>query len=49
MGPEAPSTSSTARHGLLADPDERHQKLIDDYKAHFANPYSAADGATSTT
>jgi len=24
-------------------PDERRQKLIDDYKAHFANPYSAAE------
>src|SRR6201989_1382859 len=24
-------------------PEERRQKLIDDYKAHFANPYSAAE------
>jgi propionyl-CoA carboxylase beta chain len=24
-------------------PDERRAKLIDDYKAHFANPYSAAE------
>jgi propionyl-CoA carboxylase beta chain len=24
-------------------PDERRQRLIDDYKAHFANPYSAAE------
>jgi propionyl-CoA carboxylase beta chain len=24
-------------------PDERRQKLIDDYKTHFANPYSAAE------
>jgi propionyl-CoA carboxylase beta chain len=24
-------------------PDQRRQKLIDDYKAHFANPYSAAE------
>src|SRR4051795_7122908 len=24
-------------------PDERRQKLIDDYKAHFANPYAAAE------
>ena len=24
-------------------PEERRAKLIDDYKAHFANPYSAAE------
>ncbi len=24
-------------------PDTRRQKLIEDYKAHFANPYSAAE------
>ena len=24
-------------------PDARRQKLIDDYKAHFANPYVAAE------
>jgi propionyl-CoA carboxylase beta chain len=24
-------------------PDERRQKLIEDYKAHFANPYAAAE------
>jgi len=24
-------------------PDERRQKLMDDYKARFANPYSAAE------
>ncbi len=24
-------------------PDERRQKLISDYKARFANPYSAAE------
>ena len=33
--PPRPQTSPT--------PDERRQKLIDDYKAHFANPYSAAE------
>jgi propionyl-CoA carboxylase beta chain len=26
-----------------ADPDERRKTLIDDYKAHFANPYIAAE------
>jgi propionyl-CoA carboxylase beta chain len=24
-------------------PDERREKLIDDYKARFANPYTAAE------
>ena len=31
------------RHRRVADPDERREKLIDDYKARFANPYSAAE------
>ncbi len=30
-------------------PEERRQKLIDDYKAHFANRTSAASAATSMT
>ena len=37
----APPSSSNSTSSPT--PDERRQKLIDDYKAHFANPYSAAE------
>ena len=32
-----------ARSRRRPTPDERRQKLIDDYKARFANPYTAAE------
>jgi propionyl-CoA carboxylase beta chain len=44
MGPEGAVNIIYRRD--IADsptPDERRAKLIDDYKAHFANPYSAAE------
>jgi propionyl-CoA carboxylase beta chain len=44
MGPEG-AVNIIYRRELVASPtpDERRQKLIADYKAHFANPYSAAE------
>jgi propionyl-CoA carboxylase beta chain len=44
MGPEG-AVNIIYRKDLASSPtpDERRQKLIDDYKAHFANPYSAAE------
>jgi propionyl-CoA carboxylase beta chain len=44
MGPEG-AVNIIYRRDLQQSPtpDERRQKLIDDYKAHFANPYSAAE------
>ena len=44
MGPEG-AVNIIYRRDLAASPtpDERRQKLIDDYKARFANPYSAAE------
>ena len=44
MGPEGAVNIIYRRH--LADsptPEERRSKLIADYKAHFANPYAAAE------
>ena len=42
--PRARSTSSTAATSPQSPtPDERREKLIDDYKARFANPYTAAE------
>jgi propionyl-CoA carboxylase beta chain len=44
MGPRARSTSSTAATSpARRRPTTRRQKLIDDYKARFANPYAAAE------
>ena len=37
------STIDGPAHTLYFEPYERRQKLIDDYKARFANPYSAAE------
>ena len=44
MGPEG-AVNIIYRRDLAASPtpDERRQKLMDDYKARFANPYSAAE------
>src|SRR3954465_4688773 len=44
MGPEG-AVNIIYRRDLQKSPtpDERRSKLIDDYKAHFANPYSAAE------
>jgi propionyl-CoA carboxylase beta chain len=44
MGPEG-AVNIIYRKDIAQSPtpDERRQKLIDDYKAHFANPYSAAE------
>src|SRR5437764_3228400 len=44
MGPEG-AVNTIFRRDLQTSPtpDERRSKLIDDYKAHFANPYSAAE------
>jgi propionyl-CoA carboxylase beta chain len=44
MGPEG-AVNIIYRRDLQKSPtpDERRAKLIDDYKAHFANPYSAAE------
>src|SRR3954447_17591997 len=44
MGPEG-AVNIIHRRDIASSPtpDERRQKLIDDYKAHFANPYSAAE------
>jgi propionyl-CoA carboxylase beta chain len=44
MGPEG-AVNIIYRRDIAGSPtpDERRQALIDDYKAHFANPYSAAE------
>jgi propionyl-CoA carboxylase beta chain len=44
MGPEG-AVNIIYRKDISSSPtpDERRAKLIDDYKAHFANPYSAAE------
>src|SRR3954453_7994181 len=44
MGPEG-AVNIIYRKDIASSPtpEERRQKLIDDYKAHFANPYSAAE------
>ncbi|HWW67529.1 MAG TPA: acyl-CoA carboxylase subunit beta, partial [Solirubrobacterales bacterium] len=44
MGPEG-AVNIIYRKDISSSPTpgERRQKLIDDYKAHFANPYSAAE------
>ena len=44
MGPEG-AVNIIYRRDIAKSPtpDERRAKLIDDYKAHFANPYSAAE------
>ena len=44
MGPEG-AVNIIHRRDISSSPtpDERRQKLIDDYKARFANPYSAAE------
>ena len=44
MGPEG-AVNIIYRRDIASSPtpEERRQKLIDDYKAHFANPYSAAE------
>ncbi len=44
MGPEG-AVNIIYRRDIVASPtpDERRQKLITDYKAHFANPYAAAE------
>jgi propionyl-CoA carboxylase beta chain len=44
MGPEG-AVNIIYRRDLETSPtpDERREKLIQDYKAHFANPYSAAE------
>jgi propionyl-CoA carboxylase beta chain len=44
MGPEG-AVNIIYRRDISSSPtpDERRAKLIDDYKAHFANPYSAAE------
>jgi propionyl-CoA carboxylase beta chain len=44
MGPEG-AVNIIYRRDIAASPtpDERREKLIADYKAHFANPYSAAE------
>ena len=44
MGPEG-AVNIIYRRDIQTSPtpDERREKLIEDYKAHFANPYSAAE------
>ncbi|MDQ6821498.1 MAG: acyl-CoA carboxylase subunit beta [Actinomycetota bacterium] len=44
MGPEG-AVNIIYRRDIAASPtpDERRQKLINDYRAHFANPYAAAE------
>ena len=44
MGPEG-AVNIIYRRDIAASPtpDTRRQKLIKDYKAHFANPYVAAE------
>ena len=44
MGPEG-AVNIIYRRDLASSPtpDERRAKLIDDYKARFANPYTAAE------
>ena len=44
MGPEG-AVNIIYRRDIAASPtpDFRRQKLIEDYKAHFANPYVAAE------
>ena len=44
MGPEG-AVNIIYRRDIAASPtpDQRRQKLIEDYKAHFANPYVAAE------
>jgi propionyl-CoA carboxylase beta chain len=44
MGPEG-AVNIVYRRDIVASPtpDTRRQKLIEDYKAHFANPYAAAE------
>ena len=44
MGPEG-AVNIIHRRDIadVTDADERRQKLIDDYKARFANPYAAAE------
>jgi propionyl-CoA carboxylase beta chain len=44
MGPEG-AVNIIYRKDIAASPtpEERRQKLMDDYKARFANPYSAAE------
>jgi propionyl-CoA carboxylase beta chain len=44
MGPEGAVNIIYRKDiGASPTPEERRQKLIDDYKAHFANPFSAAE------
>ncbi|MBJ7458804.1 MAG: methylmalonyl-CoA carboxyltransferase, partial [Thermoleophilaceae bacterium] len=44
MGPEGAVNIIYRKDiGASPTPDERRQKLMDDYKARFANPYSAAE------
>src|ERR1700745_2761984 len=44
MGPEG-AVNIIYRRDIASSltPDSRRQKLITDYKAHFANPYAAAE------
>ena len=44
MGPEG-AVNIIYRRDIASSPtpDERREKLIDDYKARFANPYTAAE------
>ena len=44
MGPEG-AVNIIHRRDIASSPtpEARREKLIDDYKAHFANPYSAAE------
>jgi propionyl-CoA carboxylase beta chain len=44
MGPEG-AVNIIYRRDIASSPtpEERRQKLIDDYRAHFANPYAAAE------
>src|SRR5258708_13538025 len=44
MGPEG-AVNIIYRRDISSSPtpDTRRQKLINDYKAHFANPYAAAE------
>jgi propionyl-CoA carboxylase beta chain len=44
MGPEG-AVNIIYRRDIAASPtpDERRKKLMDDYKARFANPYAAAE------
>ena len=50
MGPEG-AVNIIYRRDIAGapTPEERRQKLIDDYKARFANPYWPPSAATSTT